>query len=63
MEAYATSTAQILVKYEQETNPVTKASYRTIIGNRIDRAERFRLDAMKKFKIIQEKTGIDLGIT
>jgi hypothetical protein len=43
-QAYATSTEAIISKYEREPNPVTKSVYRTIIGNRIDRQEMFRLE-------------------
>jgi len=32
---YYTSTAELVVKYEEATNPVTKAGYRSIIANRL----------------------------
>jgi hypothetical protein len=34
---YATSTAELLLKWQLSKNPVTKAVYREIIGRRIDR--------------------------
>ena len=55
MRAFATSTAQIIVKMETTDNPVTRSSYRTILGNRIDRAESFRLEAMKRLDKIEDK--------
>lgn len=33
-----TPTSELLRKWQYETNPVTKAVYRQIIGNRIDNA-------------------------
>lgn len=30
---------ELFIKYEKETNPVTKSSYREIIANRLDRLE------------------------
>ena len=33
-----TTTAELLRKWQFENNPVTKAVYRQIIGNRIDQA-------------------------
>lgn len=53
-QAYATSTTQIIMKYDSEINPVTKSSYRTIIGNRIDRQEIFRLESLDRLKSIEE---------
>ena len=53
-EAYATSTTQIIRKYENVSNPVTKSSYRTILGNRIDRQELFRLETLDILKQIEE---------
>ena len=50
-KAYATSTTGIIRKYENEENPVTKSVYRTIIGNRVDRQELFRLEMMELIKI------------
>lgn len=47
-QAYATSTAQIISKMENTTNPVTKSSYRVILGNRIDRLEMHRLKQVEK---------------
>ena len=35
---FFTSTAELFRKYQHEKNVVTKADYRRIIGNRIDRA-------------------------
>lgn len=32
------TTAEVLMLYEYETNPVTRCSYRQIIGNRIDKS-------------------------
>lgn len=58
MKAYATSTAQIIVKMENATNPVTRASYRTILGNRIDRAELFRISSIKRLDAIEKKLNI-----
>jgi hypothetical protein len=35
-----TSTAELVVKYEESTNPVTKAVYRSIIASRLGITER-----------------------
>ena len=47
-KAYATSTAVIIRKMETTGNPVTKAVYREIVGNRIDRLELHRLHENEK---------------
>ena len=47
-QAYATPTAKIMQKMELTDNVVTKASYRQIIGNRIDRLEMWRLSTLKE---------------
>lgn len=47
-KAYATSTCDLIRKYESEKNPVTKSVYRQILGNRIDRLEMFRLEVKEE---------------
>ena len=48
MKPYGKSTEKVLQEYEYTTNPVTRASLRAIIGNRIDKAESFRLELMRE---------------
>ena len=58
MKPYHVLTHRIISKMENEPNPVTRSSYRVILGNRIDRAESFRLSAIKRLEKIEKALGI-----
>lgn len=47
-QAYATKTSEIIRKILITKNPVTRASYIDILGNRIDRLELNRLQTEEK---------------